>query len=198
MKQEPVKVSTECHNQDSRSSLSVFSPVLSSTKSPQDTFSRPSSSLGLTVDSRPASALGLSTTGSSLAVQSPSFGSLRAVAEASLDLDCTQSKIEMYKKILLSAKTKDKPANDGKPSLLSAWNVHRQSLSPQARPATLSSSSSSSCSSSPPTPHQFSPLLATRTPDMSHRLNSLTSPAGVDMDSKLASRLDQLMTSLTL
>ena len=104
----------------------------------------------------------------------------------------------MYKKILLSAKTKDKPANDGKPSLLCAWNVHRQSLSPQARPVTLSSSSSSSCPSSPPTPHQFSPMLGSRTPDMSHRLSNLTSPAGVDMDSKLASRLDQLMTSLTL
>ena len=40
--------------------------------------------------------------------------------------------------------------------------------------------------------------LATRTPDMSQMLSNNVSPSKVDKDSKLASRLDQLMTSITL
>merc|ERR1719186_2090723 len=178
----------------SKGSLSVFSPVLSSTKSPQDTFSRPSSRSGLDVDSRPGSAFGMAG-GSSLPIPSQSFSSLRAAADASLSPDCTQSKIEMYRKILLSVKNKEKPNTEGKPSLLSVWNSHRQSLSPQSRPrpTTHSSSSSSSCTSPPPPPKQFSPILSCRTPDMSRMLGSPIQ----DMDSKLATRLDQLMTSLT-
>merc|ERR1719186_659730 len=188
------KTETEDPDHASKGSLSVFSPVLSSTKSPQDTFSRPSSRQGLDVDSRPGSAFGLAG-GSSLPIPSQSFGSLRAAADASLSLDCTQSKIEMYRKILLSVKNKEKPNTEGKPSLLSVWNSHRQSLSPQCRPRPTAHSSSSSCScTSPPTPpKQFSPMLSCRTPDMPQRLDS----PGQEMDSKLTTRLDQLMTSLT-
>ena len=48
----------------------------------------------------------------------------------------------------------------------------------------------------PPT----SPLLLPphRTPDMSQMLSNIVCPSEVDMDSKLASWLDKLMTSLTL
>jgi len=181
------KVDTASLRQDSQSSLSVFSPVLSSTKSPHDTFSRPTSCLGLSAESRPSSILGQSLGGSS-----STFGSLRAVAEASLEHDTTQSKIEMYKKILLSAKTTDKPASESRSSLCSAWSLHRQSLSPQTRQVKHSSSSSNS--SSPATPQQnYSPMLASRTPDMSSLVNSISSPVGMDQ----ATRLDQLMSSLT-
>merc|ERR1719186_1247807 len=192
--QDTNKTETEDPDHASKGSLSVFSPVLSSTKSPQDTLSRPSSRQGLDADSRPGSAFGLAG-GSSLHLPSQSFGSLRAAADASLSLDCTQSKIEMYRKILLSVKNMEKPNTEGKPSLLSVWNSHRQSLSPQCRPRpiTNSSSSSSSCNSPASPPKQFSPMLNCRTPDMSHILGSPSQ----DMDSKLATRLDQLMTSLT-
>merc|ERR1719186_1495881 len=192
--QDTNKTETEDPDHASKGSLSVFSPVLSSTKSPQGTFSRPSSRQGLDDDSRSGSAFGLGG-GSSLPIPSQSFGSLRAAADASLSLDCTQSKIEMYRKILLSVKNKEKPNTEGKPSLLSVWNSHRQSLSPQCRPrpTTHSSSSSSSCNSPASPPKQFSPMLNCRTPDMSRMLGSPSQ----DMDSKLATRLDQLMTSLT-
>eukprot|EP00092_Neocalanus_flemingeri_P022495 GFUD01024396.1.p1 GENE.GFUD01024396.1~~GFUD01024396.1.p1 ORF type:complete len:705 (-),score=224.81 GFUD01024396.1:69-2183(-) len=195
-KTEPLS-EAEYPGHGSRGSLSDFSPVLSSTtKSPSDTFSRPSSSLGVDGDRRPSSSLGLvAASSSSFAIPSPTFGSLRAAADASLSLDCTQSKIEMYRKILLSAKNKEKPRAEGNSSLLSAWNCHRQSLSPQGRPAAHSSSSSPT---SPSAPGQFSPLQSYRTPDMSHRRMSVASPGSEEMDSKMVTRLDQLMTSLTL
>eukprot|EP00092_Neocalanus_flemingeri_P016697 GFUD01018060.1.p1 GENE.GFUD01018060.1~~GFUD01018060.1.p1 ORF type:complete len:127 (+),score=51.41 GFUD01018060.1:668-1048(+) len=101
----------------------------------------------------------------------------------------------MYRKILLSAKNKEKPRTEGKSSLLSAWNCHRQSLSPQGRPAAHSSSSSPT---SPSAPGQFSPLQSYGTPDMSHRRMSVASPGSEEMNSKMVTRLDQLMTSLTL
>merc|ERR1719186_1789541 len=169
--QDTNKTETEDPDHESKGSLSFFSSVLSSTKSPQGTFSRPSSRQGLDVDSRPGSAFGLAG-GSSLFMPSQSFGSLRAAADVSLSLDCTQSKIEMYRKILLSVKNKEKPNTEGKPSLLSVWNSHRQSLSPQCRqrPTAHSSSSSSSCNSPGSPPKQFSPMLNCRTPDMSRRL----------------------------
>ena len=100
----------------------------------------------------------------------------------------------MYMKILLSVKNKETHRTEpGKSSLLSAWNIHRQSLSPQCKPATNSSSSTSP----PSPPKHFSPMLACKTPDMQRRL-SMNSPNSQEMDTKVASRLDQLMTSLTL
>eukprot|EP00092_Neocalanus_flemingeri_P037087 GFUD01040373.1.p1 GENE.GFUD01040373.1~~GFUD01040373.1.p1 ORF type:complete len:695 (+),score=223.60 GFUD01040373.1:65-2149(+) len=186
--QNTPKTEAEYPGHGSRGSLSVFSPVLSSTtKSPSDTFSRPSSSLGVDGDSRPSSSLGLAgASSSSFAIPSPTFGSLRSAADASLSLDCTQSKIEMYRKILLSAKNKEKPRTEGKSSLLSAWNCHRQTHS------------SSSSPTSPSAPGQFSPQQSYRTPDTSHRRRSVASPGSQEMDSKMVTRLDQLMTSLTL
>jgi len=143
--------------QESRSSLSVFvfSPVQSSTRSPSD--------LGQYADPASFSSSGLC----------PSFSGLRDVTEASLDNTTTQSKIELYKSVL-SAKSKEQEvsATDSRTSLLSVWEVHRQSLSPQSRPINLSSSSSSSTTSRQ---GQFSPMLASNTPDMTSRLNQLIS-----------------------
>jgi len=154
MKQSNDQVVTGVSQQDSRSSLSMFSPVLSSTR-------RPSSDLGQSAAPAPFSSTALC----------PSFEGLRAVAEASLD-NTTQSKIELYRSVL-SAKSKEQEVSttDSRASLLSAWEVHRQSLSPQSRPINLSRNSSSSSSSS--TPGQFSPN--TNTPDMTSRLNQLIS-----------------------
>jgi hypothetical protein len=99
-------------------------------------------------------------------------------------MNSTQSKIEMYKKILLSAKGIDKEENTSKSNLLAAWNHHRQSISPGSRLFSLGKVDQSN-SSTPP--KQCSPLLSCQTPDKSQQ----------DMDSKMATRLDQLMTSLT-
>ena len=98
-------------------------------------------------------------------------------------MNTTQSKIEMYKKIL---SVKSKGQQEGKSNLLSAWNYHRQSLSPHSKPSLITNNEDQSNSPSPP--KQFSPMLNCKTPDMSQH----------EMDSKLATRLDQLMTSLTL
>ena len=98
-------------------------------------------------------------------------------------MNTTQSKIEMYKKIL---SVKSKGQHEGKSNLLSAWNYHRQSLSPHSKPSLITNNKDQSNSPSPP--KQFSPMLNCKTPDMSQH----------EMDSKLATRLDQLMTSLTL
>jgi len=155
MKQSNDQVVTGVSQQDSRSSLSLFSPVLSSTRRPSD--------LGHSAAPAPPAPF-------SSSAPAPSFEGLRAVAEAALD-NTTQSKIELYRSVL-SAKSKEHEvsATDSRASLLSAWEVHRQSLSPQSRPISLSRNSSSSSSS---TPGQFSPI--SNTPDMTSRLNQLIS-----------------------
>jgi len=130
--------------QDStKDSLGVFSPVLSSTKSPNSSSSSETDSV--TEDA---------------------------------DITCsqahneTQNKIDMYKKVLQSVGRPEKTEYTNKSSLLSAWSRHKESLSPRiATP-----------------PRKFSPLLNCDTPDKSYQ----------EMDSKLVTRLDQLMTSLTL
>jgi len=154
-KQSHDQVDTGVSTQDSRSSLSISSPMLSST-------SRPCSDQGQSAVPAPFSSSGLC----------PSFEGLRAVAEASHDVT-TQSKIELYRSVL-SAKSKEleAPATDSRASLLLVWEVHRQSLSPQSRPLNLSSSSSSSSNS---TPGQSSSMFGNNTPDMTSRLNQLIS-----------------------
>ena len=161
-------------------SLSAFSPVLSSTIS-RSLSSNPvksPSNLNIEVPT-------VSSTNPEAAFNS--FGSLRALSEAfSNNGDATQTKIDEYKKILLSAKSKDQLEGDSRTSLLSAWNIHRQSLSPQ-NPGINLSICSSDDDSSPPTLKNMSPMFADRTPV------SVASRNTPDM----TRRLDQLMSSLT-
>jgi len=129
--------------QDStKDSLGVFSPVLSSTKSPNiSTSSQVETATADTAD-----------------------------ITSSQAHNSTQNKIELYRKILHSVGRQEKPQDQNKSSLLSTWSKHRESLSPRVSP-----------------PRKYSPLLSYQTPDKSYQ----------EMDSKLATRLDQLMTSLT-
>ena len=172
-------------------SLSAFSPVLSSTISRSLSSNPVKSTSNLNIEVP---------TGSSTNPEGPenpgpfsttasfnSFGSLRALSEAfSNNGDATQTKIDEYKKILLSAKSKDQLEGDSRASLLSAWNIHRQSLSPQNPGINLSiCSSDDDCS--PPTLKNMSPMFADRTPV------SVASRNTPDM----TRRLDQLMSSLT-
>jgi len=129
--------------QDStKDSLGVFSPVLSSTKSPNTSTSS----------------------------QSESATADTADITSSQAHNTTQNKIELYRKILHSVGRQEKSQDQNKSSLLSTWSKHRESLSPRVSP-----------------PRKYSPLLSYQTPDKSYQ----------EMDSKLATRLDQLMTSLT-
>jgi len=129
--------------QDStKDSLGVFSPVLSSTKSPNNSASSQ-------VETATADTADITT---------------------SQAHNSTQNKIELYRKILHSVGRQEKSQDQNKSSLLSTWSKHRESLSPRMSP-----------------PRKYSPLLSYQTPDKSYQ----------EMDSKLATRLDQLMTSLT-
>ena len=129
--------------QDStKDSLGVFSPVLSSTKSPNSSSS--SQAETATADTEDI-------------ISNQAHNS-------------TQNKIELYRKILQSVGKQEKTQDQDQSSLLSAWSKHRDSLSPRVSP-----------------PRKYSPLLSYQTPDKSYQ----------EMDSKLATRLDQLMTSLT-
>ena len=112
---------------------------------------------------------------STTAVAFDTFGSLRELSEAFSDNgDATQTKIDEYKRILLSAKSKDQLEGDSRTSLLSAWNMHRQSLSPQTPRINLSICSLDN-DSSPSTLKNTSPMYANRTPDMTRRLDQLMS-----------------------
>ena len=194
------------------SSVSSNSAGLSSTESKEDFSlgSRPGSSLRLFDDSRPpshegfgsrpSSSLGFGSGSSNLGVfgldprpstalglnvgngPSPTFGSLRAAADASVSEDNTQSKLEMYRKIIES--TKNKTQTDDKPrsTLQSVWNSHRQSLSPRFKPK-----SDLTYDSQGSPPRHLSPLLSHRTPDMYQGMDS----------KKMGTRLEQLMTTLT-
>ena len=119
-------------------------------------------------------------------------GTFSELAE-SAKLDTTQTKIEMYKKVLdgLKTKTQDK-------SLLTAWNSHRNSLSPRAErsrmiPRTLLAPTSPEKQEEEEEELGLFPAAGRSqfTPVVSRE----ASPSRIDM---LASRLDQLMTSLTL
>ena len=136
--------------QDTKDSLGVFSPVLCSTKSRD----------------------------SSVEVQNQSLGS--PVPTVSVDVNRTQSKIEMYKKVLKTVNGKDKEDGGKADDILSVWDKHRQSLSPAYRQTKLDFNSLSQFSS---TPMKLSPLLGYTTPNKSY----------TEMDSKLVTRLDQLI-----
>merc|ERR1712083_210561 len=171
---------------DSRSSVGVFSPVLSSTTRHQSLIlNSSSSSQDIEVQTQSDKGLKQSENPGSFSATAayPTFGSLRAALDDNDDE--TQTKIDEYKQILLSAKSKEKPDGDSRSSLLHAWNIHRQSLSPQTPRINLSISSSDG--SSPPTLQNLSPMFGDRTtfPDMSNKTPDMTR------------RLDQLMSSLT-
>jgi len=178
----------QSQDMDSRSSVCEFSPGLSSTaihRTLQANSIKSTSSLDIEVRTESNTILNqvenpgpFSTTAAC-----SSFGSLRDALD---DDDATQTKIDEYKKILLSAKSKEQPDGDSRSSLLHAWNNHRQSLSPQTPRINLSICSSDS-DSSPPTLQYVSPKLGDRTtlPDISNKTPDMTR------------RLDQLMSSLT-
>ena len=165
---------------DSLSSLDVFSPVLSSTRSQSQSSNPVVSTSHLDMEVPPGSNINpegsenpepFSTTAAAF----DTFGSLRVLSEAFSDNgDATQTKIDDYKRILLSAKSKDQLEGDSRTSLLSAWNMHRQSLSPQTPRINLSICSSDN-GSSPPTLKNMSSMFADRTPDMTRRLDQLMS-----------------------
>merc|ERR1719233_1535437 len=170
---------------DSRSSVGVFSPVLSSTTRHQSLLlNSSSSSQDIEVQTQSDKVLKQPENPGSFSTKSAyhTFGSLRAALD---DNDVTQTKIDEYKQILLSAKSKEKSNRDSRSSILHAWNIHRQSLSPQTPRIDLSICSSDD--SSPPTLQHLSPMFGDRTsvPDMSIKTPDMTR------------RLDQLMSSLT-
>ena len=90
-------------SQDSKDSLGVFSPVLCSTKSQNSSSCSQANSSAMDTDS-------------------PESRNTKS-------MNSTQYKIEMYKKILLSVKGKDKQHDNSKSNLPAAWNNPRQSLS---------------------------------------------------------------------
>ena len=121
-------------------------------------------------------------------------GTFSELAESS-KLDITQTKIEMYKKVLdgLKNKSQDK-------SMLTAWNSHRNSLSPRSERTRMvprillekQEEEEKELEKEEKEVEELSLFSAAGklTPDVSRE----ASPSPIDM----LSRLDQLMTSLTL
>ena len=108
--------------------------------------------------------------------------------------DVTSSKIEMYRKVLDGLKSKSESGD--KSVLLSAWTQHRESLSP--RPVTRSQHRT-------PVTHPVSPAPVSTLPVCLDQFDSpVTSRVKTPvcekspMNDLIISRLDQLMTSLTL
>merc|ERR1711879_427710 len=145
----------------------------------------------------PESQLGNSTARSTCSIGefTPDFcstvaGTFSELAE-SCKLDTTQTKIEMYKKVLdgLKNKSQDK-------SMLTAWNSHRNSLSPRSErtrmvPRILMENKEEGEEElAVEEKHSLFSAAGKLTPDISRE----TSHSPIDM----LSRLDQLMTSLTL
>jgi len=105
--------------------------------------------------------------------------------------DSTQSKIEMYRKVLDGLKTKSEL--EDKSVLMSAWNTHRESLSPRTTKTRrvghgqshIKLEMQNTCPS--PGPDLESPLPSQPVSRTESPVNDL-----------IISRLDQLMTSLTL
>lgn len=123
------------------------------------------------------------------------FNDLATTSETNKSsLDMTQ-KIEMYRKVLESHKTKSR--GEEKNGLLTAWTKHRESLSPRVdhvrsrvrNPSGNKLEPGNLDHSPAPRMKQLSPLVS----------NSMT-PRGVPSPGQdlIISRLDQLMTSLTL
>ena len=110
------------------------------------------------------------------------------------NLDMTQ-KIEMYRKVLDSHKTKSQ--GEDKKGLLTAWTKHRESLSPRVDHVR---SRVRNPSGNTLDPSNLDQSPAPRMKQLSPFVSASITPRGVQSPSQdlIISRLDQLMTSLTL
>lgn len=201
-----------------KDSMDTFSPVLSSTKSPQITASLQESTKSPQIASLIQDRDVLSGTRSPLQEREDN---------SRIDLNETESKIEMYKKFLKSVKKSKSPMADSaslkSPSLLDVWTSHKESLSPRSHRSTISEIATPN--SNPRLlrnefAEQVSPLFqangGTPAPDALRLVNKISprrnfrlsaafseslleSPQGSeDLDSLVVTRLDQLMNSLSL
>ena len=124
----------------------------------------------------------------------PTFSELADNSSKVSNFDTTQSKIEMYRKVLDGLKTSS--ATQDKSVLLSAWTAHRESLSP--RTTRVRRSRSPQIFQEPKTPTPVTPVTVKR--GTSHEISTTMIPPSnkSPLNDQVISRLDQLMTSLTL
>ena len=126
----------------------------------------------------------------------PTFSELADTSSRMSNFDTTQSKIEMYRKVLDGLKTSS--MSQDKSVLLSAWTAHRESLSP--RNTKLRRSRSPLVYQEPKTPTPVTPVTVKKEMNIEElaivnpTININKSP----LNDLVISRLDQLMTSLTL
>jgi len=155
-----------------KGSLGQFSPMLSSTAAVSE--------------ERP-----ITPTFSDLGDLTPTFSELADNTSRMSTFDTTQSKIDMYRKVLDGLKTSS--VSQDKSALLSKWTAHRESLSPRTTKLRRSRS---------PLINQESETPSTPvTPVTVKKQTDLETPAPVNkspLNDLVISRLDQLMTSLTL
>jgi len=155
-----------------KGSLGQFSPMLSSTAAVSE--------------ERP-----VTPTFSDIGDLTPTFSELADNTSRMSTFDTTQSKIDMYRKVLDGLKTSS--VSQDKSVLLSKWTAHRESLSPRTTKVRRSRSplvlQESETPSTPVTPVTLKKQTDVETPVPVNKspLNDL-----------VISRLDQLMTSLTL
>ena len=155
-----------------KGSLGQFSPMLSSTAAVSE--------------ERP-----VTPTFSDLGDLTPTFSELADNTSRMSTFDTTQSKIDMYRRVLDGLKTSS--VSQDKSVLLSKWTAHRESLSP--RTTKLRRSRSPLVSQESETPS--TPV----TPVTVRKQTDVETPAPVNkspLNDLVISRLDQLMTSLTL
>ena len=155
-----------------KGSLGQFSPMLSSTAavSEERPITPTFSDLG------------------DLTSNTPTFSELADNTSRMSNFDTTQSKIDMYRKVLDGLKTSS--VSQDKSVLLSKWTAHRESLSPKT--TKLRRSRSPLVYQEPETPS---------TPVTLKKETDVEVPAPVNkspFNDLVISRLDQLMTSLTL
>jgi len=124
----------------------------------------------------------------------PTFSELADNSSRMSHFDTTQSKIEMYRKVLDGLKTSS--VSQDKSALLSAWTAHRESLSP--RNPKLRRSRSPRFDQEPKTPTPGTPVTVKK--GMNLEEPSMVNPIinKSPLNDLVISRLDQLMTSLTL
>ena len=168
-----------------KGSLSDFNPMLSSTAAVSE--ERPVTPVTLTF-----SELGdLTSRGNT-----PTFSELAETSSQMATHETNQSKIDKYRKVLDGLKAKS--LTQDKSKLMSAWTAHRESLSPSVK-ARRSRSPVGRVLQEPATPTPVTPVTVRKEdplePPPPHTIcTTLTSPK-LDL---VISRLDQLMTSLTL
>ena len=155
-----------------KGSLGQFSPMLSSTAavSEERPITPTFSDLG------------------DLTSNTPTFSELADNTSRMSNFDTTQSKIDMYRKVLDGLKTSS--VSQDKSVLLSKWTAHRESLSPKT--TKLRRSRSPLVYQEPETPSTPVTLKKETDVEVSAPINK--SP----FNDLVISRLDQLMTSLTL